>query len=359
MDPGHSDGEVSVFSADKGLPLRERAFPEESSREDEVGELSRTISFSLGKGTDLTAVEESAPVRKDYVVGEELARGGMGRIYLATDPTLMRSVALKVSTTGDKGEDSAFVKEAKVLAHLAHPNIVPVHNLGEDRQGRLFYSMKLVHGQTLKALIRKLKAGEAEIVAGYSAERLLDIFRKVCDAVSFAHSKRYLHRDLKPENIMIGEYGEVLVMDWGLAKWLDEPAVKVGEELPQTIEGTPQYMSPEQSEGKALDERSDIYSLGGTLYSILTYRPPVEGANLAETLQNLRAGKISPMKSRGATTSGAVKNANHGSREEVPSALQAVTLKAMALDPKERYQMFSVVSREISVGFNEARAGLF
>ncbi|NBV85941.1 MAG: hypothetical protein EBS01_06705, partial [Verrucomicrobia bacterium] len=340
MDSGLPDDQARDSANGKVMLAHENPSPEAHSPQGEDGDFSQTVAFTPGLDTDFAPVEESAPVRKDYAVGEELARGGMGRIYLATDPTLKRPVALKVSTTGDKGEDSAFAKEAKVLAHLAHPNIVPVHDLGEDRQGRPFYSMKLVHGQTLKTVIQKLQAGDAEIVARYSVERLLDVFRKVCDAVSFAHSKRYLHRDLKPENIMIGEFGEVLVMDWGLAQWLDEPAAAVpaGDDAPQSIEGTPQYMSPEQSEGKPLDERSDIYSLGATLYSILTYRPPIEGANLTQILLKLRSGKITPMQPGGADASGAVQNTNPGSLREVPTALQAVTFKAMALDPKERYQ---------------------
>ena len=235
MDSGLPDDQARDSANGKVMLAHENPSPEAHSPQGEDGDFSQTVAFTPGLDTDFAPVEESAPVRKDYAVGEELARGGMGRIYLATDPTLKRSVALKVSTTGDKGEDSAFAKEAKVLAHLAHPNIVPVHNLGEDLQGRPFYSMKLVHGQTLKTVIQKLQAGDAEIVARYSVERLLDVFRKVCDAVSFAHSKRYLHRDLKPENIMIGEFGEVLVMDWGLAQWLDEPAAAVpaGDDAPQ------------------------------------------------------------------------------------------------------------------------------
>ena len=338
MDSELPADEKDASSSSAGLPESKESFPEADSVADEVGDFSQTLTYNAWGEMDFAAVEESVPVRKDYAVGEELARGGMGRIYLATDPALKRSVALKVSTTGEKGEDSAFAREAKVLAHLAHPNIVPVHNLGEDGQGRPFYSMKLVRGLTLSAVIQKLQAGDAEVVARYSTERLLDVFRKVCDALSFAHSKRYLHRDLKPENIMIGEYGEVLVMDWGLAQRLDEPVVKDDGDAPQSIEGTPQYMSPEQSEGKTLDERSDIYSLGATLYSVLTYRPPLEGANLVEIIQKLRTGNISPMLPAGAVASGPVKNVNRGLRKQVPGALQAVTLKAMALDPKERYQ---------------------
>jgi serine/threonine protein kinase len=240
MDSELPADEKDASSSSAGLPESKESFPEADSVADEGGDFSQTLTYNASVEMDFAAVEESAPVRKEYAVGEELARGGMGRIYLATDPALKRSVALKVSTSGEKGEDSAFAREAKVLAYLAHPNIVPVHNLGEDGQGRPFYSMKLVRGLTLRAVIQKLQEGDAEVVARYSTERLLDVFRKVCDAVSFAHSKRYLHRDLKPENIMIGEYGEVLVMDWGLAQRLDEQAVKDDGDAPQSIEGTPQ-----------------------------------------------------------------------------------------------------------------------
>ena len=150
-----------------------------------------------------------------YTLVKEIARGGMGQIYFGEDPQLERQVAVKVSSLSEGGEDPRFTKEAKVLAQLAHPNIVPIHATGVDAQGRPFYSMKLVKGRTLQAVLNALKDGNTEATKEYTQAALLTIFRKVCDAMAFAHAKGILHRDLKPENIMVGEYGEVLVMDWG------------------------------------------------------------------------------------------------------------------------------------------------
>jgi predicted Ser/Thr protein kinase len=157
-----------------------------------------------------------------YALVKEIARGGMGQIYFGEDPQLERQVAVKVSSISEGGKDLRFTKEAKVLALLAHPNIVPIYNVGVDAQGRPFYSMKLVKGRTLQAVLNALTDGNTEATQEYTQAALLTIFRKVCDAMAFAHAKGILHRDLKPENIMVGEYGEVLVMDWGLAKVLGE-----------------------------------------------------------------------------------------------------------------------------------------
>jgi predicted Ser/Thr protein kinase len=244
-----------------------------------------------------------------YALVKEIARGGMGQIYFGEDPQLERQVAVKVSSISEGGEDQRFTKEAKVLALLAHPNIVPIHTMGVDSQGRPFYSMKLVKGRTLQAVLNALKDGNTAATKEYTQAALLTVFRKVSDAMAFAHAKGILHRDLKPENIMVGEYGEVLVMDWGLAKILGERdamgAVKAaatdtgdyGMTLEGEVMGTPQYMSPEQAEGMVaeLDTRSDIYSLGGILYAILTLRPPVGGSTLAEVLGNVKSGVLSPM----------------------------------------------------------------
>jgi predicted Ser/Thr protein kinase len=157
-----------------------------------------------------------------YTLVREIARGGMGQIYFGEDPQLERQVAVKVSSMSSGGEDPRFSKEAKVLALLAHPNIVPIYNSGVDAQGRPFYSMKLVKGRTLQAVLNALKDGDAAATMEYTQAALLTILRKACEAMAFAHAKGILHRDLKPENIMVGEYGEVLVMDWGLAKILGE-----------------------------------------------------------------------------------------------------------------------------------------
>jgi serine/threonine protein kinase len=169
-----------------------------------------------------TQISESqkpdAPLTGGYSLVREIARGGMGQIYFGEDPQLKRNVAVKVSSVSEDGEDPRFSKEAKVLAQLAHPNIVPIHNIGVDGQGRPFYSMKLVKGRTLQSVLNLIRDGDANANKEYPRATLLTIFRKVCDAMMFAHSNGILHRDLKPENIMVGEYGEVLVMDWGWQK---------------------------------------------------------------------------------------------------------------------------------------------
>ncbi|NBQ40778.1 MAG: serine/threonine protein kinase, partial [Alphaproteobacteria bacterium] len=152
----------------------------------------------------------------EYTLVKEIARGGMGQIYFGEDPQLKRQVAVKVSSVSEGGEDARFSKEAEVLAQLAHPNIVPIYNIGVDARRRPFYSMKLVKGRTLQAVLDAIREGDAAAAGEYPRATLLTIFRKVCDAMAFAHAKGVLHRDLKPENIMVGEYGEVLVMDWGL-----------------------------------------------------------------------------------------------------------------------------------------------
>ncbi|NBV85948.1 MAG: hypothetical protein EBS01_06740, partial [Verrucomicrobia bacterium] len=230
----------------------------------------------------------------------------------------------------------------------------PIYNIGVDGERRPFYAMKLVKGRTLQAVLNAIRDGDPAAVKDYPLATLLTIFRKVCDAMSFAHSKRILHRDLKPENIMVGEYGEVLVMDWGLAKVLggsgeEEHSVastaRVNElgDFGMTMEGevmgTPQYMSPEQAEGMVaeLDERSDIYSLGGVLYAILTLRPPIDGKTLNEVLSKVKSGQISSMLTKRGGKGAIEVGSPAAIGAEVPEALRAVTLKAMAKERTKRY----------------------
>jgi len=157
-----------------------------------------------------------------YSIGREIARGGMGAVLETQDQKFGRCVAMKVmlARNASQQEQRRFLQEAHVLGQLAHPNIVPIHDLGKDDEGRLFYTMKLVKGVTLAEVFGRLKAGDKETLVRYPLNGLLTIFQKVCDAVGFAHSRGVIHRDLEPQNIMVGEFGEVLVMDWGLAKIL-------------------------------------------------------------------------------------------------------------------------------------------
>ena len=316
---------------------------------------------STGAPAAQSTYANKAPHVGEYTLVKEIARGGMGQIYFGEDPQLERQVAVKVSSVSEDGEHTRFSKEAKVLAQLAHPNIVPIYNIGVDAQSRPFYSMKLIKGRTLQAVLNLIRDGDGAATKEYPRATLLTIFRKVCDAMMFAHSKGILHRDLKPENIMVGEYGEVLVMDWGLAKVLgerDEQSSSVsrvndtgdyGMTMEGEVMGTPQYMSPEQAGGMVadLDVRSDIYSLGGILYSVLTLRPPIEGATLDEVLTRVKKGGISSMVTKRGVDQEGRRGAPSSIGCDVPEALQAVTLKAMATERDRRYASVELFAADI------------
>ena len=205
----------------------------------------------------------------------ELGRGGMGTVYLAEDTALDRRVALKVVATAASAPEAAerMLREARILAGLEHPGIVPIHDAGALPDGRVFYAMKRVDGQRLDVLAGTLPLPER-----------LRIFRRICEAVAFAHARGVIHRDLKPENVMVGSFGEVLVMDWGVAKVLSEaappfsaaPNARTGGGTAEgTVVGTPDYMAPEQAEGavESTGPRADVYALGGILAFLLRPEP--------------------------------------------------------------------------------------
>src|ERR1700759_138988 len=157
-----------------------------------------------------------------FRIGDELGRGAMGYVLRATDTTLKRDLAFKVSPLPkdqlSRAELARFIEEAQITAQLEHPNVVPVHDIGLDPDGRAYLSMKLIRGQSLESIFEKLRAEDKEALAEFGLRRLLDVFLQACQAVEYAHARGVIHRDLKPANIMVGDFGEVLVMDWGVAK---------------------------------------------------------------------------------------------------------------------------------------------
>ena len=324
------------------------------SMESEDGEEHfERLSLSERLASDLLA-DLTEKAKGKYTFRRSIGRGGMKLITEVHDKDTSRPVAVaELLDPSKKAQYSRFVREAKITANLEHPNIVPIHDIGVNADGTPYFTMKLLKGETLASIIKKLRDGEPEYVEKWTLARLLMVFRKICNGVGFAHTKDVVHLDLSPENVQVGQFGEVLVLDWGLAKVLgteqlsDEPASEeVDREnykdgmplmtLDGDIKGTPGYMAPEQAAGKNTDrdKRTDIYSLGAILYTILTYDSPVETQHVDKMLSDTIEGRISPIR----------KNlVNH----HIPSALIAVTLKAMRLDADRRYQTVRDMRKEI------------
>ena len=234
------------------------------------------------------------PSLPGYELLSEIGQGGMGVVYRARQEALGREVAVKLIRSGldDRESRERFLAEARTTAALDHPNVVPVHELGKTPGGELFLGMKLVSGSSWRALLHPATEAERERAKTYGVERHLRVLLSVCNAVAFAHTKGVIHRDLKPENVMVGEFGEVLVMDWGLAVSFTDPAP--GEapcahhrSTAHDLAGSPAYMAPELAEmrGKDLGPASDVYLLGGILHEVLTGRPPHAGASLVLVLK--------------------------------------------------------------------------
>ncbi|MHC4781406.1 MAG: serine/threonine-protein kinase, partial [Planctomycetota bacterium] len=229
----------------------------------------------------------------------EIDRGGMGAIHHIIDRDLTRPVAKKILRKDQLDRAARFVEEAKVTGQLEHPNIVPIHELGIDEESQIYFTMKLVKGKPLDIILEEIRDGKRDTVRNFPLSRQLEVFLKICEAVAYAHSRGVVHRDLKPDNVMVGEFGEVLVMDWGLAKVLGEEeshdagavsSVRYEPGFRGTIAGgivgTPAFMSPEQARGKSeeVDETSDIWALGGILYTMLCFECPYEGPTLTVTI---------------------------------------------------------------------------
>ncbi len=308
--------------------------------------LGEGVKIADGSDTAMKVVKRlksGGGTYKRYTVIREIARGGMGKVLEVEDNDLRRSVALKVlrkEMLGRRDLVERFLEEAQITGQLEHPNIVPVHEIGVDGRGNLYFTMKLVEGEELSSVIKRLKQGDANAARSYPLGRLIEIFIKLCEGVAFAHARGVIHRDLKPANIMVGRFGEVQIMDWGVSKIVgtreetaertvasDRRDANVGATMVGAILGTPTYMSPEQARGETdtLDVQSDIFSLGVILYELLSLKLPWTGKNSEEILEQVREFNPDPPSKR---TNDRV----------IPAELESVTMTCLDKDPKARIQ---------------------
>jgi formylglycine-generating enzyme required for sulfatase activity len=327
--------------------------------------------ISLERGADadvdpalLEALKSRGPSSSRYRLKGEVAQGGMGVILRVWDEDLRRHLAMKVMLDEQEGAASRlsrFLEEAQVTGQLDHPGIVPVHELGIDARGRVFFTMKLVKGRTLEHVFEAVRHGDD----GWSVTRALSVVLRVCEAMAFAHEKGVIHRDLKPANIMVGRFGETYVMDWGLARVLGKKDTK--DIRPQPNEsvsavrtdrrigagtkpdsslltmdgdqvGTPAYMPPEQARGdlERIGPHSDVYAVGAILYHLLSgqvpYVEPDTHATPWAILAQVLAGPPKPL---------------HTLTKDVPAELLAICERAMERDPKQRYASMTALADDL------------
>jgi PAS domain S-box-containing protein len=324
-------------------------------------DIQRSLADAARADRDLVAtVDHFCTSQERYTLMRLHASGGIGQVWLARDDALGREVALKElrpERADHPGLQARFLREARITGQLEHPGIVPVYELARrpgDEQP--YYTMRFVHGRTLSEAVRAYhrarRAGEADPL-GLST--LLNAFVTVCNTVAYAHSRGVVHRDLKGRNIVVGDFGEVVVVDWGMAKQVGRPegepgepvvpdeawvAVESGLTVPGQALGTPAYMAPEQASGHLdrLDARTDVYGLGAVLYEILTGQPPFTGADTEEVLRKVRAEEPVPPRQL---------------NPQAPPALEALCLQALAKEPSARPAAAANLAREIQ-GWQES-----
>jgi len=370
--PAHAESLRELYAEWRSVDdLFQKVIPDRGTITADLAPLLGSIVAGRGEGSSsessssqaaLEAIRERLASEGRYDVKDEFARGGMGAILKVFDRNIRRDMAMKVmldrGLPGDSKESALntralgrFLDEAQITGQLEHPGIVPVHELGVDEDGQVYFTMKLVQGEELGDKFDKAFAGDEE----WTTTRALGVLLRVCEAMSFAHSRGVIHRDLKPANVMVGEFGEVYVMDWGLARIIGREDYHGDELTPSTsdaqvvsdrleqrdispgstmftmegdVMGTPSYMPPEQARGEIeeMDERSDVYAIGAMIYHLLTRHRPYqavgEAPNAFTTLMRLLDGPPKRL---------------HEFGLQLPPELEAICEKAMSRERDERY----------------------
>lgn len=278
----------------------------------------------------------------------EIARGGNGVLQAAFDPVTGRTVAVKTLPPEHRNvpnERRRLLREARVTAQLQHPNTVPVYEIGNDLVHGIYFTMKLISGENLFEILKRIARGDNETSAQYPSIRRIGGLADACQALAYAHARGVIHRDVKPENIWLGNFGEVYLLDWGTAKvWgsiddqtvtrYDASKLQKAEDEQQLLTltgggqrpGTPLYMSPEQIQGtRSIDERSDIFNVGVCMYELLAIREPFRGANVDQTFRNIISGEVPPPSEK-------------SPERNIPEAADEVVMRAIQKRPTDRYQ---------------------
>jgi serine/threonine-protein kinase len=269
-----------------------------------------------------------------YTDFKPLAKGGTATLRTCRDKSLGRTVVMKTlhpHLANHPYQQARFLREARVTAQLQHPTTVPVYDLGRDMEGHLYFTMKKVVGDTLREIIESQISGDAAAIERYNLERLLGALIQACNGLAYAHAHGVVHRDVKPENILIGSFGEVIILDWGVAKvWAMEQSqdgTHSHEILTDVNQrpGTPLYMSPEQVRGGGdIDARTDVYSIGAVLYEVLTLAEPFRGARISETFEMIVKSPPAPPRQR-------------APQRHIPPELAAIAMQALEKDPARRH----------------------
>jgi tetratricopeptide (TPR) repeat protein/tRNA A-37 threonylcarbamoyl transferase component Bud32 len=342
---GDVDKSIAALSPSLGLAAELHRV-----RDSDVQHTLASIASSNDPDRTRAASVDSSGDAVRYRILRPHARGGLGEVFVARDEELGREVALKEiqpTHADDPNSRGRFVREAEVTGGLEHPGIVAVYGLGSYSDGRPFYAMRFIQGDSLKEAIDRFHRSGKPDFTGTEFRQLLGRFVDVCQAIAYAHSRGVLHRDLKPGNIMLGKFGETLVVDWGLAKVVGS---KEGSTVGRSVEvssdssatptmhgqaiGTPAFMSPEQATGNLneLGPATDVYSLGATLYTLLAKRAPIEAANVGEALRKAERGEWTPLLSV---------------NPAIPAALATVCGKAMAARPTDRYATADALAADV------------